>query len=127
MSSTPILLASFAVSLIVFACKPTPTEPAEGGGEPPASCKPEDCGPKPGMPNTACDDGVTIAGPGECKPIEGGCGWEIIECPSNGSGTQCGGIAAMQCPEGEVCVDDPRDDCDPEGGGADCGGVCQKG
>jgi hypothetical protein len=36
----------------------------------------------------------------------------------------CGGIAGIACPSGFVCVDDPRDDCDPERGGADCGGVC---
>lgn len=36
----------------------------------------------------------------------------------------CGGIAAFQCGAGEVCVDDPSDDCDPMNGGADCGGMC---
>lgn len=37
----------------------------------------------------------------------------------------CGGFAAFTCPEKEqVCVDDPRDDCDPKKGGADCGGLC---
>jgi hypothetical protein len=36
----------------------------------------------------------------------------------------CGGIAAFKCPEGQKCVDDPRDDCDPANGGNDCGGVC---
>lgn len=36
----------------------------------------------------------------------------------------CGGIAGFPCPEGFVCIDDPRDDCDPENGGADCGGIC---
>ncbi len=39
------------------------------------------------------------------------------------SGT-CGGIAGLQCPTGEQCVDNPRDNCDPTNGGADCGGVC---
>ncbi|KAM7189239.1 hypothetical protein V8F20_010243 [Naviculisporaceae sp. PSN 640] len=39
--------------------------------------------------------------------------------------TFCGGIAGFSC-EGkdEICVDDPRDDCDPKHGGADCGGLC---
>jgi len=36
----------------------------------------------------------------------------------------CGGIAAFSCDEGEVCVDDPTDSCDPKTGGADCSGVC---
>jgi hypothetical protein len=42
------------------------------------------------------------------------------------SGEFCGGIAGTPCPEGNVCVDDPRDDCDPKQGGADCGGICRK-
>lgn len=37
----------------------------------------------------------------------------------------CGGIANIQCPEGQTCVDDPKDDCDPKKGGADCSGICQ--
>ncbi len=36
----------------------------------------------------------------------------------------CGGIAGFPCPDGQICVDDPNDDCDPENGGADCGGMC---
>ena len=43
---------------------------------------------------------------------------------SNPAGRFCGGIAGIPCPGGFVCVDDPRDDCDPTKGGADCGGVC---
>ncbi|HYH96103.1 hypothetical protein [Hyalangium sp.] len=39
-------------------------------------------------------------------------------------GQFCGGIAAIPCPEGLSCVDDPKDSCDPTQGGADCGGVC---
>ena len=38
----------------------------------------------------------------------------------------CGGIAGFPCPEGEVCIDDPRDNCDPTQGGADCGGICRQ-
>ena len=43
-----------------------------------------------------------------------------------GSGQFCGGIAAIRCPEGYTCVDDPNDDCDPNQGGADCAGICVK-
>jgi hypothetical protein len=39
-------------------------------------------------------------------------------------GQFCGGFAAIPCPEGLLCVDDPNDSCDPTQGGADCGGVC---
>ena len=37
----------------------------------------------------------------------------------------CGGFAGIECPEGQVCVDNPNDDCDPANGGADCGGFCE--
>jgi hypothetical protein len=47
-----------------------------------STCSPESCGPQPGIPNHDCPDGVTVAGPtGVCLEIEGGCTWEIIECP----------------------------------------------
>lgn len=36
----------------------------------------------------------------------------------------CGGIAAIPCPKGQMCVDNPSDNCDPAQGGADCGGIC---
>jgi hypothetical protein len=36
----------------------------------------------------------------------------------------CGGIAGIPCADGQICIDDPRDDCDPKHGGADCGGIC---
>jgi len=38
----------------------------------------------------------------------------------------CGGIAAIPCPSGKKCVDDPSDTCDPAQGGADCSGICVK-
>jgi len=38
----------------------------------------------------------------------------------------CGGIAAIPCPLGKKCVDDPSDTCDPAQGGADCSGICVK-
>jgi hypothetical protein len=46
------------------------------------------------------------------------------ECAPPPPGGFCGGIAGIQCPEGQHCVNDPSDACDPELGGADCGGVC---
>ncbi|KAL2196607.1 hypothetical protein P885DRAFT_69621 [Corynascus similis CBS 632.67] len=37
----------------------------------------------------------------------------------------CGGLAAIDCEDkNHVCIDDPRDGCDPNNGGADCGGIC---
>lgn len=37
----------------------------------------------------------------------------------------CGGIGNIQCagPD-EICIDDPRDTCDPSKSGRDCGGIC---
>lgn len=46
------------------------------------------------------------------------------ECETSRPQT-CGGIAGLQCPPGEACVDDDGDDCDPKRGGADCQGICQ--
>jgi hypothetical protein len=37
--------------------------------------------------------------------------------------SQCGGLAGLQCPSGQRCVDDPRDGC-TYGQDPDCGGVC---
>ncbi|KAB5566708.1 hypothetical protein GE09DRAFT_744412 [Coniochaeta sp. 2T2.1] len=60
-------------------------------------------------------------------PYKGGCG---MACDAPGicvtPDTFCGGFAGIQCKDGrrKMCVDDPRDDCDPENGGADCGGIC---
>ena len=51
-----------------------------------------------------------------------------VDCPGvcikGPSGQFCGGFGGIQCPDDLTCVDDPRDDCDPERGGADCGGIC---
>ncbi|MCY1075688.1 hypothetical protein [Archangium lansingense] len=38
----------------------------------------------------------------------------------------CGGFAGFACPKGQLCLDDPSDDCDPDRGGADCIGICVK-
>lgn len=41
------------------------------------------------------------------------------------AGGFCGGFAALPCADkNQICVDDPRDNCDPKNGGADCGRVC---
>jgi hypothetical protein len=40
-------------------------------------------------------------------------------------GQMCGGIAGIQCPQGQVCADNPKDDCDPAQGGMDCSGICK--
>ena len=37
----------------------------------------------------------------------------------------CGGFAGIPCPDDEICVDDPRDGCDPTNGGVDCSGICE--
>lgn len=41
--------------------------------------------------------------------------------------TPCGGLLGLPCPEGQTCVDDPSDGCDPDNGGADCIGMCING
>lgn len=40
-------------------------------------------------------------------------------------GDECGGFLGLECPAGQVCADDPSDDCDPDRGGADCPGICE--
>jgi len=38
---------------------------------------------------------------------------------------QCGGTRLLSCREGQICVDDPRDSCDPNAVGTDgCLGIC---
>ena len=47
-----------------------------------AECFDIDCGPRLGMPNYLCPDGITIAGHGDCIENESGnCAWEILSCP----------------------------------------------
>jgi hypothetical protein len=100
---------------------------ADGHGEgtsaplPGSACDAAVCGPAPKLPSWICADGSTGGPTGRCvRQPGGGCGWEIRDCPAK----LCGGIAGLRCPDGFDCVDDPRDDCDPQAGGADCGGVC---
>jgi hypothetical protein len=66
-------------------------------------------------------DGATYGN--ACEAATAGVSVEHVgECERGGE--FCGGIAGFPCSEGQTCVDDPGDDCDPEQGGADCGGVC---
>jgi hypothetical protein len=46
-------------------------------------CPTRRCGPPLGLPNTLCDDGVTVSGPtGRClRNADRSCGWEVIACP----------------------------------------------
>ncbi|WP_430230180.1 Kazal-type serine protease inhibitor family protein [Nitrosomonas communis] len=37
----------------------------------------------------------------------------------------CGGIAGTQCPQNQICIDNPADNCDPKKGGRDCPGICE--
>jgi hypothetical protein len=48
-------------------------------------CDPSACGPRLGMPNLLCPDGIHVAGPTDrCLRdlATGQCGWEIASCPS---------------------------------------------
>ncbi|WQF90067.1 hypothetical protein CDEST_15081 [Colletotrichum destructivum] len=62
----------------------------------------------------------------ECinDPFVPGCGLACDQLGICVVPIMCGGIAAIKCPEGKFCVDDPRDDCHPLKGGADCAGLC---
>ena len=41
-------------------------------------------------------------------------------------GQPCAGFAGLECPSPrQICVDDPRDNCDPKTGGRDCIGICR--
>lgn len=96
-----------------------PASPGDTVGER-LLCPPRACGPAPGMPNWKCPDG-TVGGPtGRCLPLpQGGCGWEVRWC----EWAPCGGIGGFGCRDNQVCVDDPRDACNPATG-EDCSGVC---
>lgn len=69
----------------------------------------------------SCDPGDTCI----TDPYTPGCG---PACDALGicvRDKMCGGFAGWPCDEpGQLCLDDPRDDCDPMTGGADCAGLC---
>ena len=91
---------------------PTPTKPAKpthstcGGGR---------------AGSLSCSPGYTCVD----DPYSQGCG---LACDGLGicvEDKMCGGFPGFPCQvKGQVCNDDPRDECDPKNGGADCGGLC---
>jgi len=94
-----------------------------GAADASSTCEPRpDLCPAIYMPVCGCD-GNTYSN--SCDAASAGVGvYSEGECEPPPPGGFCGGIAGIQCPEGQVCVDDGNDDCDPLLGGADCGGVC---
>jgi hypothetical protein len=65
------------------------------GGSSDETCDKSACGPQLGLPNQICSDGSTGGPTGRClKNANGGCGWEIRECPGDGSGGDAAGGAA---------------------------------
>ena len=91
-----------------------------------------------GFAGLACAEGLTCVDKAgdECDPAHGGrdcigtC--KVVETkkaaetttPVAETAKSCGGFAGTLCDEGEDCVDDASDDCDPKNGGFDCLGVC---
>jgi len=94
---------------------------ASGGAQ--QTCDKAACGPQLGIANQVCPDG-SIGGPtGRClKNASGTCGWEIRQCPPDGSGGEgnaggqsMGGTSSGLC-GGQTCTID-QDCCGP----AECG------
>jgi hypothetical protein len=121
-------------------------DPANGGADCGGICVEDDtvhCG---GIANLQCPDGQhCVDDPNDsCDPANGGadCGgicindcfdtqfciqgahWDSTQCKCVSDNQFCGGIANIQCPPSQHCVDNPNDSCDPNNGGADCGGIC---
>ena len=91
-----------------------------------------------GIANIQCDAGFTCMDDtrDNCYPNMGGrdcsgcCVRVVIPEKSSSAAasvdtcTMCGGIANIQCAAGFTCMDDTRDNCDPNNGGRDCSGCC---
>lgn len=89
----------------------------------PDRCDEEACGPQLGMPTILCEDGSLGGNTGRCLPLDdGGCGWEIRECPEIEECTdeQCGpmpGMPAYLCEDGSLggntgrCLRDDEGQC----------------
>jgi hypothetical protein len=77
----------------------------------PPQCSEWDCGPQPGMPNSLCWDGVTLAGPGACERQENGqCGWTIVSCPPKPY-VMCT-ADVKECPDGTYVGRNPARNCE---------------
>jgi len=100
-----------SLCLALFGCSSKPQSGQGTGPEPIGSCgaDQESCPGCPGEPDICARKGSPCP-----RPF----------CPAASS--SCGGLTGAQCPEGLTCVDDPKDDCDPDQGGADCAGLCQQ-
>lgn len=73
-------------------------------------CKPDECGPRPGLPNWQCFDG-SLGGPGACvRAAAGKCYWKIHFCSEG-----CAGDPPTCLQSGAQCVDGswgcPGDHC----------------
>ncbi|KAH6878432.1 hypothetical protein BKA58DRAFT_95623 [Alternaria rosae] len=104
---------TFSTSIIPL---PTPVNPRQ------ATPTNQICGGGRGSPLQECPAGQTCITdpftPGSCGPACDMLGICVSE-------KLCGGFAGFECDTpGQICVDDPRDDCDPSNGGSDCGGLC---
>lgn len=90
----------------------------------PEECSPTECGPAPGVPSYECPDGSIGGSTGRCLRLsEGGCGWEIRECPDPTAActdAECGpapASPAYECPDGSwggnigVCERDDTGTC----------------
>jgi hypothetical protein len=69
------------------------------------------------------DATVKLSPEGPAQKVEKRIEYPVKNRPDHGT-QMCGGIAAIPCPPGKKCIDDPSDDCDPATGGADCSGIC---
>lgn len=70
-------------------------------------------------PNDGCD---IDAGGADCGGI---CVFLDGRKPPAPAPPKCGGLAGLKCPKKtQVCVDNPRDGCNPKKGGRDCIGIC---
>lgn len=132
-SSTPIVINSIPALLPPLAPIPTPLHTPSVIPTPTNSLSlPSDTSPAiplvmhcGGPANGTCPEIMacvrdldTPAGLSGCGPPCGEVGVCIVP-------ETCGGFVGKQCSQvGRVCVDDPRDDCDPASSGADCIGIC---